>query len=702
MTRATPEARAALWKRLAQLAGSIVDDETRAQYLAEWRRRFDAAFPPPPLGLSEDDMLPEGKGPSLADQSPQRRAALTRIAEAWIERRVASLVAPDDKALNAFAWGVARRIATGLIEPVAGKAAIRSVAGGGVTGKPDLLKSFRAGWRKRYDLTGDITDLDCAVRPLTDMGNAERFRARFGRDFLYTTAKGWLGYDGRRYRVLNQEKDVIPAEVLGAVFETVRAILGEARAIAATGVQSDDLLASDGAMDRLIIEGRKSELFSAKIAKWERTSESSGRLGCIANLAKRWLTVEITDFDTDPMLLNCHNGTLRFIRPDEDGPARVELLPHSRDHMLTKLAACDYDPDAPAEEFGKTLMWAQPKKERRRYLRQWLGYCLTGDMGEQIFHIWWGPTAANGKSTIGNAAREAAGDYGDITNVETFLDEGPKKRGDQATPDIVRLPGVRFLTSGEPGSGSKFNEPLINSVTGGDPMLARDNFRSFFRFAPCFKWTVWCNKKPDIVQGTEGIWRRAKVLLWESHLEEHQKDRTLPDRLKKEYAGILAWMVRGTLDWMQNGFVEPEDVTIQSAAYRDDSDPLASFLRMCTVEEEGARVQSSHLYRVFCAWAKAAGEAEWKQKGFSRAMKDRGFDNKQSNGMQWLGLRLIKEDYDFLDEKGEVRSDIDVDIGRNVPAPAPPGGSGPPSTAPPPAHGRSPPGEDDWPDDAPL
>ncbi|MBM3929168.1 MAG: hypothetical protein FJ335_12050, partial [Sphingomonadales bacterium] len=296
---------------------------------------------------------------------------------------------------------------------------------------------------------------------------------------------------------------------------------------------------------------------------------------------------------------------------------------------------------------------------------------------EQIFHIWWGPTAANGKSTVGNAAREAAGDYGDITNVETFLDEGMKKRGDQATPDIVRLPGVRFLTSGEPGPGSKFNEPLINSVTGGDPMLARDNFRSFFRFAPAFKWTVWCNKKPEIVQGTEGIWRRAKVLLWESHLEEHQRDRTLPDRLKREYAGILAWMVRGTIDWMQHGFVEPEDVTTASMAYRDDSDPLATFLRMCTVEDPGSRVQSSVLYRVFCAWAKAAGEAEWKQKGFSRALKDRGFDNKASNGMQWLGIRLIRDEADFLDEKGEVRSlSGDVAEGRaaaDIAACGPPG-----------------------------
>jgi DNA primase len=701
VTLATPEAKAALWRRLAGLAGSIRDEETRAQYLADWRGRFDAAFPPPPPGLTEEAMLPDGSDvPRLSDQKPRVQAALKRVHAQWLERELARTDSRTPAQLNGFAYSLGRRVGIGTVEEIGAVAALNTAqASTPEAVEADVGEAYRAGTKRPFDLGPELLDLACAQLQRTDMGNAERFHARFGKDFLYTTEKGWLGYDGRRYRVLTQEKDVTPSEVLGAVFATVRAIQDEARFIAATGFEIDDLVISEakvetefgqrklselaaiggalraqGAHDKVLTKGSRQELLSVSIGKWGRASEASGRLGCIANLAKRWLTVKITDFDQDPMLLNCLNGTLRFLRADDDGPARVELKPHDRGDLLTKLTACDYDPDAPAAEWQKLVRWAQPKPERRRYLRQWLGYNLTGDMGEQIFHIWWGPTAANGKSTVGNAAREAIGDYGDITNVETFLDEGMKKRGDQATPDIVRLPGVRFLTSGEPGPGSKFNEPLINSVTGGDPMLARDNFRSFFRFSPAFKWTVWCNKKPDIPQGTEGIWRRVKVLLWESHLEADQRDRTLPDRLKAEHAGILAWMVRGLIDWMEHGFVEPEDVTLQSEAYRDDSDPLASFLRMCTVEEPGSRVQSSHLYELFCAWAKAAGEAEWKQKGFSRAMKDRGFDNKQSNGMQWLGLRMVKAVHDFIDSEGRVVT-IRVD---DWPRAAPPAPASPP------------------------
>jgi DNA primase len=60
--------------------------------------------------------------------------------------------------------------------------------------------------------------MKCAQFERTDMGNAERWLARFGQDYLYTTAKGWLGWDGRRYRVLNQEKDSTPSEVMASVF----------------------------------------------------------------------------------------------------------------------------------------------------------------------------------------------------------------------------------------------------------------------------------------------------------------------------------------------------------------------------------------------------------------------------------------------------------------------------------------------------
>jgi DNA primase len=713
----TPEARSGLWKRLAALAGVIQDPDTKAQYLADWRARFDAAFPPAPPGLNDDEMLPDGRQATVFDLGERERTRLRANAAAWLRRSAAWSGDTTEKA-GRWAWEVGRRVSAGLIDDDVAEAALVDVSerlatklGAGpsnvvrlgvsvaiVTEKTpeieaaiaDFRRSFDIGQRRGFDLSRQLLDMKCAGFPRTDMGNAERWHARFGQDYLYTTAKGWLGWDGRRYRVLNQEKDSTPSEVMASVFAAVRSIQDEAHFVRDTGwPENEDLtekqllaLAKAGeddprqpmGMDELVRSGRTPERLSSKLSAWALTSEASGRLGCIANLAKRWVTVEITEFDTDSMLLNCLNGTLRFYPPQHGEPARVELRPHNREDRLTKLAACDYDPDAPAPLFQATVKWAQPDRARRRYLRQWLGYNLTGDMGEQIFQIWYGPLAANGKSTVGNACREAIGDYGDTINVESFLDEGQKKRGDQATPDLVRLPGVRFLTAGEPPQGAKINEALINSVTGGDPMNVRDNFRSFFRFEPIFKFTLWCNDLPSIPKGTAGIWRRVKVIPWEQHKAEHERDRDLPKKLRGEYAGILAWMVRGLLDWADNGFIEPESVQLASADYKHDSDPLSNFLRLCTNPDAEARVQSSTLYETYQAWCKAVGEYEWKQKGFSQALKAKGLLNKASNGMHWLGIRLVKTRNDFVDQHGNVldlSAEADPSPGQHAP-PAPP------------------------------
>jgi DNA primase len=126
------------------------------------------------------------------------------------------------------------------------------------------------------------------------------------------------------------------------------------------------------------------------------------------------------------------------------------------------------------------------------------------------------------------------------------------------------------------------------------------------------------------------------------------------------------------LDWLDNGFVEPESVQLASADYKHDSDPLSNFLRLCTVPDPEARVQSSVLYETYQAWCKAAGEYEWKQKGFSQALKAKGLANKASNGMHWLGIRLVKTRRDFVDAHGNVVDMTDDAAGSSAAAPRPP------------------------------
>jgi hypothetical protein len=114
-------------------------------------------------------------------------------------------------------------------------------------------------------------------------------------------------------------------------------------------------------------------------------------------------------------------------------------------------------------------------------------------------------------------------------------------------------------------------------------------------------------------------------------------------------------MVRGLIDWMEHGFVEPESVSSPRPTTSTTATRSPASSRLHDPDPSG-RVQSSHLYELFCAWAKAAGEAEWKQKGFSQALKAKGLASKASNGMHWLGIKAIRVPGDFVERRGRCET----------------------------------------------
>lgn len=250
----------------------------------------------------------------------------------------------------------------------------------------------------------------------------------------------------------------------------------------------------------------KRKAFSSTIAAWAKTSEGAGKINVIAALAKSFpeIAIEPEQLDQDRMATNVRNGTLRLVRDKqkrstaeiEAGKSewhttgwKVRIDKHDRANLITKLAQVDYRASAKAPEYDAFLDQVQPDPTMRRFIHQWGGLSLTGDVSEQKLAFFYGE-GRNGKGTWVETIAALAGDYAGSIPIESFLDSGGKRRGDQATPDIARLPGVRFLRVSEPGRGASLNEGLIKMVTGGDPVDARHLNKGFFTFLPAFKMTI--------------------------------------------------------------------------------------------------------------------------------------------------------------------------------------------------------------------
>lgn len=442
--------------------------------------------------------------------------------------------------------------------------------------------------------------LNCRLAQLetNDLGNADRLIARYGQDCRYVREVGWHHWDGRRWAAKGGEEKVAQCADL-----TARSVMEEVDAVLRAPEPFEDK--SQGWMER-----RAADLF-----KWSEESGNNGRLTGMVKRAQNYLSVSPEDLDGDPFLLNVENGTLVL-----QGDCQ-SLRPHERGDMLSKIVAAPFDPEATCASWRAFLDTVQPDKEVQRFLQTWVGYCLTGHIGEQKLVFFYGQ-GSNGKGVFVNTVAHILADYSRTLPFESLL-KTKNKRGGDATPDLARLPGARFVRAAEPDEGTSFAEATIKQITGGEEIIARHNFKDFFEFMPDFKLTLSGNHKPHIRGADHGIWRRFLLVPWPVIIPDERQDLDLADRLWEERAGILQWMLDGARLWLESGLVVPSAVQSATDEYRRDSDPIGRFMADCVAPEIGAAVQVSEMYGVYCAWCRWAMEKPWTQKSFARTMVEK-------------------------------------------------------------------------------
>ena len=497
----------------------------------------------------------------------------------------------------------------------------------------------------------DELNLRCAVLPLTDMGNYERFLARHGGDFLFVPEWGWMAWDGKRWN--GEEAD---AMVQRAAHGTVKLIAEEAHQIRLWQIWLDAIEVPDGATWPAInyvaeVTKKKTKLFADKIGDWCYSSQSNAKLTCIVTLAKHFLTVKTDKFDTDPLAFNVQNGTLRFDRA-EDGGYAMRFSDHARSDFSTKISPAVYDKQALCPAYDAFLARVQPEEAQRRFLHAWGGVSLTALMLAKMC-FWYG-TGRNGKGTAAEAWAHVAGDYAQSIPIESFLDQGRNKGAGQPSPDIAKLIGVRLLRTSEPGRNARLDEGLVKLLTGGDKISARHLNKEFFEFLPVFKLTMQGNHRPKIEGVDNGIWSRIFMVPWLVAIPEDEQDPRLPEKLKAEASGILNRLLDGLCDYLDHGLSPTEAIRAATAEYREDSDPIGRFLAQCTVPTpvaEDYRVGGKPLYALYHAWALAQGEKPWSAKAFSHGLRDHGILRLKSSAMFYRHLRMTQAPSDFEGEE---------------------------------------------------
>src|SRR5262249_19306974 len=126
----------------------------------------------------------------------------------------------------------------------------------------------------------------------------------------------------------------------------------------------------------------------------------------------------------------------------------------------------------------------------------------------------------------------------------------------------------------------------------------------------------------------------------ESGPPELCQDKTLPEKLKAEAEGILAWIVSGCREWLQSGLNMPPEVKAATESYRAEHDQLGQFIADTCITTPAARVRANQLYAAYQRWCEGIGERPVPSKAFSASLEARKFEKRSSNGTWYLGIAL--------------------------------------------------------------
>ncbi len=438
--------------------------------------------------------------------------------------------------------------------------------------------------------------------PRTPEGLSKRFLNLHRNETLWVEAwKSWMIYDGRRWK-----RD-----------DTVR-IIARAKDVARTLLQ-EAYKADDPDERRALRE------FSEK-------AESVNTIKELLTLTKPEVAATPDQFDTNPWLFNCINGTVDL--------KTGELKPHSPTDYITCLCPIDANPTAQAPQWEQFLLnITRNDQQLVRYLKRCFGMCLTGVTWEQVFFLLWG-AGANGKSTLLNTILSVLGrDYGAQASMTAFL---ARKYDTGASEELASLAGARLVVATETQRGRRLNEAAIKAITGGDRLRVRRLYENSWEFTPQFKVVLCSNYKPNATGTDEALWRRARLIPFLVKFEGAQRDNNLQSKLLEERTGILRWLIEGCLEWQRDGLETPTAVTSATSEWQTENDITAQFLESCCRVGSHLKCRVRDLYSCYENWAADSQETALSQRRFNQEIRDRGFQTFAGTGnvTWWTGLGL--------------------------------------------------------------
>lgn len=345
-----------------------------------------------------------------------------------------------------------------------------------------------------------------------------------------------------------------------------------------------------------------------------------------------------------------------------------ELRPGKPEEYILNAIVTEYDPellrkDDPCPETNRFLLSSMDgDQELVDFIWRLLGYGLITERRDHIFTIMWGEHGRNGKDTLIKLVTHVLGQTlsGDAP-VEMLLQTQQVRNSSAPSPDVLTLRGMCIAWINEAEEGQRFALAKLKKLTGGGYITARglhDKLQTTWLQTHLPIMTT--NELPKAKADDAAFWSRALIIKWPlSFVErpeqpyERPADKDLTEKIGAEAKGVLARMVRGSMEYLRDGLKIPDKVRQWTREQRASWDDVGLFIsEWCISESHQAnpdnytlKVSATDLHEAFCIWYARYRDRRYSisAKKFSEALNKKDIAYKRSNGSWRLGIALTPE-----------------------------------------------------------
>ena len=326
----------------------------------------------------------------------------------------------------------------------------------------------------------------------------------------------------------------------------------------------------------------------------------------------------------------------------------------------------DYDPDEyPFLWIETFLNRVLPDEGMQRVLQEFMGAIfIDRDKAKIEKMLILKGAGSNGKSVVFNTLKGLLGEENIKTLSLSELIGGAERKQNIASINGKRLNYCSEIQTQEFGK----NVDALKALISGEPVEVRLVYINNFTARNIPLLMANANRMPYIKDWSHGLSRRIIILPFDVVLEEKEQNKRLSEELRKEYSGILNWILAGRHRLITNNYQFSISQALQDTvdSYQADSSSVLQFMKakdynrtLVEIKKEPKWLEAQKLFYAYVKWSAENNVTPESQKKFSLVLKEAGYANRKVGNVMTYAVyqseeRPVKEEFKPKNDVGQV------------------------------------------------